>query len=173
MPRRGNGNPTFWPNCGLVEEANRYAEFSVCGGLVPARRSIGHGCGVSGNREEGKVAETARRGEEGARAKERIDQWVRGETAYCPPYGPIRLRIVGDELQTSLGARVPLDHAVKAFRVIKRLRDKGEAYQRNGHTIHLGHFALDAVDKGGNVTAGCHHVAWGEIERVAMLAGVN
>ncbi len=89
-------------------------------------------------------------------------------------YGePIRLRIKGDELQTSRGARVPLAHAVKAFRVIKRLRDKGQAYQRNGHTIHLGHFALDSIDSAGNVRAGCHEVEWAEIARVATLAGVN
>ena len=68
---------------------------------------------------------------------------------------------------------MPLDHAVKAFRVLKRLRDRGETYQRNGHTIHLGHFALDALDGQGIVTAGCHRVEWSEIERVATLAGVN
>jgi hypothetical protein len=76
-------------------------------------------------------------------------------------------------LQTSRGARVPLDHAVKAFRVIKRLRDKGQTYERNGHTIHLGHFALDSIDNAGNVRAGCHTVEWEEIARVATLAGVN
>ena len=70
-------------------------------------------------------------------------------------------------------ASVPFAHAVKAFRIIKRLHDKGQAYERNGHTIHLGHFALDAIDPQGNVTAGCHHVEWEEIERVATLAGVN
>jgi hypothetical protein len=37
----------------------------------------------------------------------------------------------------------------------------------------LGHFVLDAVDTNGNATAGCHNVAWEEIERVAILAGVN
>jgi hypothetical protein len=83
------------------------------------------------------------------------------------------LRIAGEELQTSRGARVPLAHAVKAFRVLKRLHDKGQAYQRNGHTIHLGHFALDSLDTEGNVTAGCHTVQWAEITRVAALAGVN
>ena len=104
-----------------------------------------------------------------------MQKWVDGETDYLcqQSYGPIRLRIKGDELQTSRGARVPLDHAVKAFRIIKRLHDKGQAYERNGHTIHLGHFALDAIDPQGNVTAGCHQVEWPEIERVATIAGVN
>ena len=107
----------------------------------------------------------------------RLDEWANGGATDRWAFGgydlPIRLRIKGDELQTSRGASVPLAHAVKAFRVIKRLRSKGESYERNGHTIHLGHFALDAVDSAGNVRAGCHEVAWEEIQRVATLAGVN
>ena len=108
-------------------------------------------------------------------AQERLQKWVDGQIDYCPyGYGQaIRLRIAGDELQTSRGARVPLAHAVKAFRVLKRLHDKGQAYQRNGHTIHLGQFALDSLDTEGTVTAGCHTVQWAEITRVAALAGVN
>ena len=107
----------------------------------------------------------------------RLDEWANGGAIDRWAFGgydlPIRLRVKGDELQTSRGASVPLAHAVKAFRVIKRLRSKGESYERNGHTIHLGHFALDAVDNAGNVRAGCHEVAWEEIQRVAILAGVN
>ena len=160
---------------GLVSEANEYAEFF---GLrarlsLPADLSgMVAECQAIEKREKArKQREEAKRARE---EQERIRQWANGETDYCPSNGQaIRLRVKGDELQTSRGARVPLDHAIKAFRVIKRLRNKGESYQRNGHTIHLGHFALDAIDPQGNVTAGCHHVEWEEIERVATLAGVN
>ena len=140
------------------------------GGMIAECRAI-----EKKEREREQRQEAKRRRE----AQERLQKWVDGETDYCPSGypsrngEPIRLRIKGEELQTSLAARVPLAHAVKAFRVIKRLHDKGQAYQRNGHTIHLGHFALDAIDTQGNVTAGCHHVSWEEIERVAILAGVN
>ncbi len=108
-------------------------------------------------------------------AMERVEKWVNGEdTLYgYSQLAPIRLRIKGNALQTSRGAEVPLEHAIKAFRIIKRLRDKGEAYQRNGHTIHLGHFAIDSIDSNGNVKAGCHEIEWSEIERVAKLAGVG
>ena len=159
----------------LVCEANQYAEFFG----LRARLTLPDDltgmiaeCQAIEKREKArKQREQAKRARE---EQERIRQWVDGETDYCPSNGqPIRLRVKGDELQTTRGARVPLDHAIKAFRVIKRLREKGQAYQRNGHTIHLGHFALDAIDTQGNVTAGCHNVAWEEIERVATLAGVN
>lgn len=158
----------------LVEEANGYAAFFG----LRARLTLPDDltamiaeCQAIDKRErERKQREERKRERE---AQERLQKWVDGQSDYCPSCGPIRLRIVGDELQTSRGARVPLAHAVKAFRAIKRLHDKGQTYERNGHTIHLGHFALDAVDSAGNVRAGCHEVAWDEIARVATLAGVN
>ena len=159
----------------LVDEANRFAQFFGLRSRLSMPDDLSGmvaECQAIEKREKARKqrAEAKRAREE----QERIRQWANGETDYCPSNGQgIRLRIKGDELQTSRGARVPLDHAIKAFRVIKRLRSKGESYERNGHTIHLGHFALDAIDPQGNVTAGCHHVEWEEIERVATLAGVN
>ena len=159
---------------GLVEEANRYAEFF---GLRARLTLPGDLTGMIAECQAIDKREKARKQREYAKqarkALERVQKWVDGEADYCPSYGAIRLRVKGDELQTSQGARVPLIHAVKAFRIIKRLRDKGQAYQRNGHTIHLGQFAIDSIDTEGNVTAGCHTVSWEEIKRVAILAGVN
>jgi hypothetical protein len=161
---------------GLVEEANRFATFF---GLRPRLTlpddltgMITECQAIEKRDRERKQREERKRERE---AQERLQKWVDGALDYCPSgYGqPIRLRIAGDELQTSRGARVPLAHAVKAFRVLKRLHDKGQAYQRNGHTIHLGQFALDSLDTEGTVTAGCHTVQWAEIARVAALAGVN
>jgi len=164
----------------VVEEANAFSAFF---GLrvrltVPAESEMVAECKAieKKNREAAKRAEANRQREAAERereAAERAEKWANGESDFCPYYGPIRLRIKGDELQTSHGARVPLAHAIKAFRVIKRLRDTGQAYERNGHTIHLGHFALDAVDAQGNVRAGCHNVTWEEIARVATHAGIE
>jgi len=160
----------------LVEEANRYAAFFGLRARLTLPDDltgmIAECQAIEKRDRERKQREERKRERE---AQERLQKWVDGALDYCPSgYGqPIRLRIAGDELQTSRGARVPLAHAVKAFRVLKRLHDKGQAYQRNGHTIHLGQFALDSLDTEGNVTAGCHTVQWAEITRVAALAGVN
>jgi len=158
----------------LVSEANQFADFFGLRARLTLpddlTAMIAECQAIEKRERERKQREERKRERE---AQERLQKWVDGQSDYCPSYGPIRLRIVGDELQTSRGARVPLAHAVKAFRVIKRLHDKGQTYERNGHTIHLGHFALDAVDSAGNVRAGCHEVAWDEIARVATLAGVN
>ena len=160
----------------LVEEANRFAEFFGLRARLTLpddlTAMIAECQAIEKRERERKQREERKRERE---AQERLQKWVDGAIDYCPNgYGkPIRLRIKGDELQTSRGARVPLAHAVKAFRVLKRLHDRGQTYQRNGHTIHLGHFALDSLDTEGNVTAGCHIVQWEEIARVAALAGVN
>jgi hypothetical protein len=169
----------------LVDEANRFAHFF---GLRPRLslpddlsametecRAVEKRERVRKQREEAKRQREyeARRAE----AVAKLDNWANGGAIDRFTFGgydlPIRLRIKGDELQTSRGASVPLAHAVRAFRIIKRLHDSSKSYERNGHTIHLGHFALDAIDTQGNVRAGCHSVTWQEIERVATIAGVN
>lgn len=159
----------------LVNEANAYAEFY---GLktrmsMPANlEAMEAECRELAQKErERKQRAQAKQEKE---AQEDREAWLAGTGSYYPcSYGsPIRLRIVADNLETSRGAIVPLDHAKRAFKVVKACKDKGNSYQRNGHTVHLGHFALDSIDTNGNVTAGCHKIEWQEIERVAKLAGV-
>jgi hypothetical protein len=169
----------------LVDEANRFAQFfglrsrlsmpTDLSAMEAECRAVEKRERVRKQREEAK-----RQREYEARkadATTKLEEWASGGAIDRWAFGgydlPIRLRINGDELQTSRGATVPLSHAVKAFRIIKRLHNRGQAYERNGHTVHLGHFALDAVDRQGNVRAGCHNVSWEEIERVATIAGVN
>jgi hypothetical protein len=76
------------------------------------------------------------------------------------------LRIRGEEVETSMGARVPADHALRAYRLLKLYRANGKTYQRNGHTIHLGNYAIDSLDEQGTLHAGCHHIKWEEVERI-------
>jgi hypothetical protein len=81
--------------------------------------------------------------------------------------GPVLLRVDGEEMVTSMGARVPLEHAVRLWPVILRAAKNGEAYKRNGHTIHVGHFAVDEITTDGTLRAGCHTIPYGELERMA------
>lgn len=77
---------------------------------------------------------------------------------------PVLLRIEGDEVKTSLGARIPVTHARLGLKLVQRCRNTKTEYVRKGHTIHLGHYAIDKVDAEGNVTAGCHYVTYEEIK---------
>lgn len=77
-----------------------------------------------------------------------------------------------DELQTSQGASVPWEHALKAFRFIKLCRERGEAFHTNGRTVRVGHYRVDSIDAQGNMRAGCHSFAWEHMAALAEREGV-
>lgn len=81
--------------------------------------------------------------------------------------------IVGGTLQTSLGASAPLAHAVKAFRFIKRCRERATGWEANGHTIRVGNFRVDSITAAGDIKAGCHVIHWGETSRLADELGLT
>lgn len=99
-------------------------------------------------------------------------------------------RIDGGELQTSHGARVPLVHAIRAFRFVKLIRentpkhdsthyignpnpfDAPIAWRRNGERVRVGSFELDSITINGDFVAGCHKIAWPQIEELARALGV-
>ena len=111
-------------------------------------------------------------------AAEKIAAWKAGEYVSLrygentDENGGALLRIKGDNLETSLNATVPLAHAVKVFRFVKLCRERGEAWQRNGKTVRVGHFQVDSIDAQGNFRAGCHKINWPEVEAAARAAGV-
>ena len=107
---------------------------------------------------------------------ERKRLWLAGERVgriyFDAESGGAALRIIGDTLETSHGASVPLAHAVKAFRFVKLIKERGETWARNGKTIRVGHFQIDRIESDGSFVAGCHTIAWPEVERAARLANV-
>lgn len=80
--------------------------------------------------------------------------------------------ITHGELETSLGARVPLLHALKAFRFLKQCHDTATAWEANGRTIRVGHFQIEKIEPNGDFTAGCHFIQWREVDRLAQALGV-
>lgn len=107
--------------------------------------------------------------------EEQIAAWHAGADVrihFDAESGGAAIRIVGDNLETSHGASVPLAHAIKAFRFVKLVRQRGVDWQRNGKTIRVGHFQIDRIAANGDFVAGCHKFTWPEIERAAALAGV-
>ena len=112
MPKRGNGNRNTWHALrGLVEEANRYAEFFGLRARLTLPDDltgmIAECQAIEKRDRERKQREERKRERE---AQERLQKWVDGAIDYCPSgYGqPIRLRIKGDELQTSRARGFPL-----------------------------------------------------------------
>ena len=115
-----------------------------------------------------KAEQTRRENEQEAiRQSANMAKWRASEYHGGFPYGfPTMLRIIGDEVQTSRGARFPVSHAKRALAFVRKVRETGQAYVRNGRTIHLGPYALDRIEPDGTVKAGCHVVSWEEIERI-------
>jgi hypothetical protein len=129
-----------------------------------------------------------------ARARERMEReretresWLAGDKAARfygrDAQGGAYLRAVGVErddsgvitcgtLETSQGANVPLAHALRVFRFLKHCRDTGTPWHRNGRTIRVGFYQVDAVDSDGSFRAGCHRINWPQVAALAERLGV-
>lgn len=86
--------------------------------------------------------------------------------------GGALLTVIGQELVTSWGARVPLADAIKVFRFAKLCRENGKAWHANGKRVYCGHYQIDKIMPDGGFRAGCHLINWPEIESAAILADV-
>lgn len=182
----------------LAEEANRFAiffgekpRFKVSESVDALKADME----AYQKREEVRIAREAKAREKKEKARleqyrkehaEDLQLWLNGERCKADPYGLTRafgtafLRVIHEEdgldnpaeVETSLGVRVPLAHAKLVLRIVLKARETKIPYQRNGHTIHIGHYALDSIDIEGNVMAGCHNIKWTEIERFANKYGL-
>jgi hypothetical protein len=116
-----------------------------------------------------------------AKSADIIAAWRAGDTnailrnAYSLPV-MLRIRTFGaDEdcqeavaqVETSRGARVPVSHAIRGLRFVRAVVARGEAFQTNGKTFHLGHYKIDRIETDGTLHAGCHVISLAEIERIA------
>lgn len=121
--------------------------------------------------EKRAAAERAKR--EAAQMDEYRDAYqtwlVGGDTRenYFPPtLFPVAFRVEGDELVSTMGARVPLRAAQVAFRFA--MSKRGTDWRENGETCPVGHYRLNAINAHG-IVAGCHRISWEEIERLAPI----
>jgi hypothetical protein len=184
--KKARGAAAYWAERarGTVEQANEYAAFF---GLqdrfaLPEdfeaieRRAQEKAVAHNARQEERNRVQRARwereRAEDAKRREALIPQWRAGENVYIGRTEKCLLRVKDDTLQTSWGAEVPLDHAVKAFKIIAHCKAAASEYRRNGHTVHVGHFAVDRIEPNGTLHAGCHVIEWDEIERIATALGV-
>ena len=106
-------------------------------------------------------------------ALQELPAW-RNRERIAPPYHlpDTYLRFIdnGETIQTSRGAEFPAEHGKRAYLLMSRLHSLGKTYQRNGHTVHCGHFAIDRMDENG-IKAGCHQITWDELNTFARHAG--
>lgn len=96
-----------------------------------------------------------------------FEAWKTGGGEYFPHHlFPIAFRVEGEELVSTLGARVPLDAAKRAIRFATSKR--GQQWRENGETCEVGNYKLNAINEQG-VVAGCHRISWAEIDRLSSI----
>jgi hypothetical protein len=130
-------------------------------------------------------AEVKARYEERARVNamegaERVAMWLRSEDVYLhngdvPPDMGTLLRVKGNTVETSRGAKAPLSDVRRVADLYARVVAANSLPWEPGDYAHddrkLGHFRLDAIDAEGNVTAGCHTIRRATVE--ALLASLE
>jgi len=131
---------------------------------------------------ERRVSREAAKREREASA-EQLGKWRAGQSvafpmAHQPSDGAALLRVVGEEVQTSRGARFPLAHAERALPIVARclasLDNHGGGATFGGGVLRLGHFKVDRIDDSGTLFAGCHRIKRAELERfIGELSAVS
>lgn len=111
-----------------------------------------------------KEQEKIRKAEKIKQQAEDLARWKAGEDVRSY-FEVTALRIKGDEIETSRGAKIPVDHAVRAWPILKRLFNKG-AELSPSHTLKLGHYTVNRItDKA--LIVGCHTIPFSEVENIA------
>jgi hypothetical protein len=86
---------------------------------------------------------------------------------------PPLLRLHDNEIVTSMGARFPVKDAIEVYPVLTKLKDSGKPITlKDNDRLRLGYYAIESIDKEGNVKAGCHTVPWTEIALIAQQLGL-
>lgn len=118
-----------------------------------------------------RAAEKARKAYEAEQLKaaaERMEQWLAGESV-SPPYygGPARLRVMGDRVETSQGARVTCKAALSLFAIAARCRESGKEWTCPPETpVDVNGYPLTSITAAGDVTIGCHTLEFAEMARI-------
>ncbi len=100
--------------------------------------------------------------------------WIAGESVSLPHvYGAADyLRVKPGNaaiVETSRHVEVERGHVERVLPVVLGYLRTGKTYQQNGHTIHVGPFALDQITADGTVIVGCHRFERREVLRFANV----
>jgi hypothetical protein len=95
---------------------------------------------------------------ESVRHAENIAAWLAGDDVTYPHNLPVACRVAGDSVETSKGARVPLQGALQLVALAKQCRESGKALDLAGRAI--GPYKGNSISATGDLTIGCHRITW-------------
>lgn len=86
--------------------------------------------------------------------------------------GPVMLRVNGDQIETSAGARIPRAAAPMVWERVKRAL--GHGYKPSGlSTVKIGDYPLTEITPEGELVAGCHRIPHSELRSMARQLGLT
>ena len=113
-----------------------------------------------------------------AKDKKNFELWLTGKSSYCPAIWRItdnkscRMRIKDNRLETSLGASVSLDDAIRIFKMVRFCKKTGKSYKANDANLHAGHFRIDSISSNGDMKTRCHRFSYNQMYEVAKRHGL-
>jgi hypothetical protein len=113
-----------------------------------------------------KALDKLRKEERIKQQNEDLEKWKMGEDVRSY-FEFTALRIKNDEIQTTKGARIPLEHGIRAFPLLSKLH-KGEDVNLSAHSIKLGNYTVSRVQND-NLIVGCHTIPFSEIYSMAKI----
>lgn len=156
----------------IAKHAERIARNSTPAAIAKRERE-------AARRAEREAEAEARRVEAVAKARaecaEALALWLAGDNVSIPyearatETGGAYVRVYGDEVQTSQGARVPLSAGRMLLAMAARCRATGTPFY-GSHRV--GSFHLYAIDAEGNARVGCHLLEWPQMADAAARAGI-
>ena len=104
-------------------------------------------------------------------AVEKVAEWRAGlrSTTYLPYLDKTMLRLTQDTIETSRGARIPVDDAKRLWPIILRVMAGDRDYEVG---MDLGGYSLTKIRRDGSIVVGCHDLAFDEIEGIAKQLGL-
>lgn len=94
----------------------------------------------------------------------KIAEWRNGTYVHIPYNHAVVLRVVGDEVQTSKGARIPVSECPLIWAMVQRKKE-----WKPGNPI--GVYRLTKIRADGSIVVGCHDIPASEIEYIAGVLG--
>lgn len=117
---------------------------------------------------EGRAREKERARVRALTDAEKIAAWRNGHGFASYTWDTL-LRVVGDVVQTSRGAEIPVEDAKRLWPVIQRVM-KGDRDYEVG--MQLGLYRLTKISRDGSIVVGCHSIDYSEIEGIAKQLGL-
>lgn len=121
--------------------------------------------------EERRIEQAARAAREAEEEREDLVRWRAGEDVRRH-FHATALRLVGNEIETTRGARVPVEVAPRLWTAANSCREWSRSWMPSV-PFKVGHYTLNSIDNEGSLHIGCHDIHFSELELIAELLGLE